>query len=307
MIQPTPGKAAATVLGLVAIGLWSTVFAFSRSLSERVGPLTAAACIYMIGGLLGCAYQAALGGGFGRASALPRRYLLGCGGLFVVYTVSLYLALGLASGREQVIEVAIINYLWPGLTLVFSVPLLGRRARPWLAVGTVVAFAGVVLALGQGAGLSWDAFRARVALNLLPYACALVAALTWPLYSNLSRRWASGADGAAMPLFILATATVLGLLRLLRPEETHWTPAAALELAYIAVFPTLLAYTFWDRAMRKGDQVLVVSLSYLTPLLSTLISCAYLAVPAGAGLWVACALVIGGAVLCKYSVVERSG
>ena len=73
----------------------------------------------------------------------------------------------------------------------------------------------------------------------------------------------------------------------------------ALELT---VFPSLLAYTFWDAAVRRGDHTLVASLSYLTPVLSTAFSCVYLGVTAHWTLWVACGLVVGGAAVCRRSV-----
>lgn len=74
----------------------------------------------------------------------------------------------------------------------------------------------------------------------------------------------------------------------------------------MSVFPTFLAYTFWDRAMRKGNIILVVSLSYFTPLLSIIISSLYLRVAIKANLWIACGLVIAGAVICKFSIIDRT-
>jgi hypothetical protein len=69
-------------------------FALARSLSERLGPLTAGACVYLAGGLL-CLlpllWRGALRQQFLR---LSRRYVFGCGFLFVLYTVLIYLAVG---------------------------------------------------------------------------------------------------------------------------------------------------------------------------------------------------------------------
>jgi drug/metabolite transporter (DMT)-like permease len=73
-------------------------------------------------------------------------------------------------------------------------------------------------------------------------------------------------------------------------------------LLFVAVCPLLLAYVFWDIAMRKGRMILVVSFSYLTPLLSTFVSCLYLRVLPGMNVWIACVLVIGGALICRYSI-----
>ena len=45
--------------GLAAIVLWSTTIAVARSLSEQTGPLTAGACVYLIGGAL-CSFPGLL-------------------------------------------------------------------------------------------------------------------------------------------------------------------------------------------------------------------------------------------------------
>ena len=66
----------------------------------------------------------------------------------------------------------------------------------------------------------------------------------------------------------------------------------------------MLGYMFWDIAMRRGHLNIVVSASYATPLLSTVLAAFVLGVRPGAGLWVACALVIAGALLCKTALRE---
>ena len=90
------------------------------------------------------------------------------------------------------------------------------------------------------------------------------------------------------------------------PEESYWSPHVIGELLYMSIFPTFLAYLFWDRAMRKGKIILVVSLSYFTPLLSIIISSLYLRVAVKANLWIACGLVIAGAVVCKFSIIDKT-
>lgn len=298
----TDRSTSSTVLGFIAILFWSTSIGCSRSLIEKLGPLTAATCIFLLSGVLGCAYLAVIGGGLRRALKLPTAYLLGCGGLFVLYEVCLYLAIGLAAGRPQVLEVGVINYLWPGLTLAFAVPILKRRAGVLLLPGIVIAFAGVVLAMAGGDGLSWGRFVEHLCAGPAPYALALVAAVTWALYSNLARKWAGDVEGSAVPLFLLATGVLLAGLRFAFPEESNWNLSAVSEVLFMALVPSLLAYVFWDAAMRRGRMTLVAAFSYLTPLLSMVVSCLYLRVSPGWNLWVACVLVIGGAVLCKRSI-----
>ena len=295
-----------TIFGILAILFWGTTIAFSRSLTEQLGPLTAASWIYMLSGIWGCIYLINKPGGIKKIFQLPILYLIGCGTLFIFYMVCLYLAVGLAFSREQVIEVSIINYLWPGLTLIFSLPILHKKGKIILIPGIVIAFAGFYLATVNSGMFSWEVFKGNFQVSYLPYLLAFMAAITWGLYSNLVRRWAGHTEGGAVPLFLLATGLVLTTIRFVFPEESYWTPQVIVELLYMSVFPTFLAYTFWDRAMRKGKIILVVSFSYFTPLLSIVISSLYLQVAVKANLWIACGLVIAGAVICRFSIIDKT-
>ena len=295
-----------TIFGILAILFWGTTIAFSRSLTEQLGPLTAASWIYLLSGIWGCVYLISKPGRIKKTFQLPILYLIGCGALFVIYTVSLYLAVGLAFSREQVIEVSIINYLWPGLTLVFSLPILHKKGKITLIPGMVLAFSGFYLATVESGMFSWEVFKGNFQVNYLPYLLAFMAAISWGLYSVLVRRWAGHTEGGAIPIFLLVTGLVLTIIRFIFPEESSWTARIVAELLYMSIFPTFLAYFFWDRAMRKGKIILVASLSYFTPLLSIIISSLYLQVAVKANLWIACGLVIVGAVICKFSIIDKT-
>ena len=297
-------EATATLLGIVAILLWCTVVGVSRRLTEQLGSLTAVSSIYLIAGAVGSTLALVLRGGAGRLVRMPKRYLFGCGSLFALYGLFLYLALGLATGRQQVLEVGIVNYLWPALTLVLSIPILGMRARAWLAPAMALVVGGIVLAMAQGGEFSWQGFLANLRMSWVPYVLALGASVAWGLYSNLSRRWAGQAEGEAVPFFLLAAGVVLALVRLTRHEEAQWSWDVVPRLAYMSLGPTLLAYIFWDYAMRKGRMVLVASLGYACPILSTFVTGFYLGVGVGPALWTAAAMVVAGAMLSNFSIVE---
>ena len=295
-----------TILGILAILFWGTTIAFSRSLTEQLGPLTAASWIYLLSGIWGCIYLVSKPGGIKKTFQLPNLYLIGCGSLFIIYTVSLYLAVGFAFSREQVIEVSIINYLWPGLTLVFSLPILHKKGKITLIPEVVLAFSGFYLATVNSGMFSWDVFKGNFQINYFPYLLAFMAAICWGLYSNLVRRWAGHTEGGDVPLFLLVTGLILTTIRFIFPEESFWTVRVVVELLYMSIFPTFIAYFFWDRAMRKGKIILVASLSYFTPLLSIIISSLYLQVAIKANLWIACGLVIAGALICKFSIIDKT-
>ncbi len=297
------GTRLGTLSGLAAIVVWSTVVAFARSLTEELGTFTAAAAAFLAGGALSCGVTTLRERGAWWRGRWSPRYLLVCGGLFVGYEVLLYLAIGSARDGRQVLEVGLLNYLWIGFTLLFAVPLLGKRPGWPLAVGMATGFAGVALAQMRS-GDSLAALSLNLRSNGLPYALALGAAVVWGLYSNLARRWAVEARGSAAPLFILAAGLALVLIRCFVHETSAWSPRVVLELAYMTVFPTTLGYVLWDVAMRRGNVVAVASLSFAIPLASTLFSARYLDVATGPALWIGCALVTVGAVLCRRGLAD---
>jgi drug/metabolite transporter (DMT)-like permease len=302
------GTRTGTVLGVVAILLWGSTVAFGRSLISQLGPLHAAAAVYALCGVLSLVYLLWRPARIREALRLPPRYLVVCGALFVLYVVCLYQALGMATGSQQAIEVGIINYLWPTATIVLAVPLLGVRARWPLIPGAVMAVAGIVLATLPVHNWSGQVFLDTFRANWVPYLLALVAALDWALYSNLSRRWAAGAGANAVPVFMVATAVVMGVLaRLQPPVEVQWSARTMLELGYLGIFPTTLGYAFWEIAMRRGNLVRVATISYFTPLISAVVAALYLHTVPGAGLWIGCALIIAGAWLCQASGLEQTG
>jgi len=293
-----------TSLGLIAIVIWSTTVALARSATEQVGPLTSAALIYLLGGALGCAYWRA-SHTTPRISSLDRRYLVGCGALFVLYQFSVYVGLGTAHNRTQVLGVGLLNYLWPMLTLVFSLLLLRIRATTLVVPGVLAATMGVFLVVTQGESLSQVFSTPGSQQSMIPYGLGLVAGISWGLYSALSRKWAGDAEAGATPIFMLAAGIILGILRFALEEQSTWSTRAMLELLYLAIGPNI-AYVFWERAMQKGDIILVASCSYFTPLLSTLISSLYLGVALTWRLWFGCALIITGAFACNLAVRQAN-
>ncbi|MGD0094494.1 MAG: EamA family transporter [Planctomycetota bacterium] len=301
-----------TLGGIAAVLLWSSSIAFVRSLRESLGVFSAGAFSYLLAGALGVAYSflirdssTPVGAPASRRppSGLSVAYLASCGALFVIYQLCLILAIGLAAGGQQVVEAGLINYLWPVLTLVFSIPILKTHARWWVVPGFALALGGTMLTEAQAlcsTPSSPGAGGASLAVPLL----ALVAAITWALYSVLARKHAAARQGNAVPWFFVASGLLMLVLRFVRHEESQWSAGSALSLVYMALFPSLIAYTLWDKAMRQGDMVLVTVFSYFTPLLSTVLTCLLLGVRPGWSVWLACLLLIAGALLSRWSLKE---
>ncbi|MFO7585260.1 MAG: EamA family transporter [Anaerolineales bacterium] len=292
----------ATLLGFLAVLLWSSMFAFSRLLTEALGTYTTGAIIYILGGGLGLAVASRQPFGLAQILRRPARYFLVCGPLFIGYMVFVYLAIGLAASHAEVVAVALANYLWPSLIMLFSIPILGNRARIWLLPGILLALAGTWLAtlISQGQDVNLSAISR---IDFLPVGLAALAAILWALYSTLARKWAAQ-QGSAVPVFLLASGLVFLLLRLFSQEDSRWEMALLPPALYLIIFPAWLGYLFWDTAMQRGDMTLVTAFSYFTPLLSTLISLLVLQVTPSPLLGLAALLVTAGAVVSKLSILE---
>lgn len=294
-------------LGLVAIALWSWSFALSRSLAEQLGVVTAAACVCLTAGACGTIYSIATGWHRPALAELGPRRIAVLGGLFAAYQAAIYVALGTAHGRESFLAVTVINYLWPGLTIALSIPLLGRRCSAALIPGIGVAFLGVVLATFGGSDASAASLLEGIAQNSLPYGLALFAAVCWALYSNLVARWAKDAGSGLVPFYFLAAGAALYPIGLLDPQEAAWSASIIAELLTLAIGVMLVGYVAWDVSMRHRESELVPALSYLIPLPSIAVSAAYLDIPLGWPLFAAAGLVIAGSVICWRSVAAPTG
>jgi len=281
----------ATLFGIFAILLWSMSVALTRSLAEALGPFGAAASIYTVSGIM--VWMVA---GKPTLRGQSPAYLILCGLLFVFYMVAFSLAIGLANSRQQTLELGLVNYLWPSLTLLFAVPLLKIRARWWMWPGLVLAFVGVLWAISGGRGLSVHQLLENVRSNPLAYALAAGAAVSWALYSNLVRLFSKGKG--ALPLFLLATGGVLwGLYFRFSSTRLHLDWPAVGELLLMGAI-TAISYQCWDLAMKKGNATLVAALSYFTPLSSIFIAGLWLNTLPGSSFWPGVGMVVAGSLLC---------
>jgi drug/metabolite transporter (DMT)-like permease len=278
--------------------------AVARSLSEQVGPITSAAAVHLIAGAASGLCLIGSSQTITRIRQLPHRYVWGCGALFVSYMLVLFLGVGLAENDQQVLEVGLLNYLWPTLTILLSLLLLNKHASLLVIPGTIAALVGVFCVLTQGSQVSWYAFVQNVLGNPAAYSLGMTAAICWALYSNLTRRWAGDGPGGAVDIFLPATGVLLLIVALAAREDGSWRVRTFAEVVFLGLV-TWVAYRLWEVAMRTGNVILVAACSYWTPLFSTIVTCLYLGVTPGPRLWLGCVLIVCGSLLTWYSISER--
>lgn len=289
----------ATLIGLVAVLCWSCTVGLIRSVTEALGAVGGAAMLYSVSAVLVLAVR-----GVPRPAQLrgvSKVYLIGCGLLFALYEICLSVAIGLAQDRTQSMELGMINYLWPSLTIVLAVLCRQQHARWWLWPGVALCIWGLVRVLGgdaagAGNGPWWQELVAHMRSNPLAYVLAFGAALLWPVYSVLSRIHGGGFNGVG--LFLLLTSAVLWL-------QWWWLGAPAMQGSWsvaaqvLAVgATTAMGYGCWEHGIQRGNLAVMAAGSYFTPVLSALWASVWLAVQPGWPFWQGVVLVTVGSLVC---------
>jgi drug/metabolite transporter (DMT)-like permease len=292
------GERAATTCGLMAILLWSTASGLIRSVSEIFGPLGGAAMIYTLGAILLVCLL-----GKPRLRSTPKIYLILGSALFVAYEVCLSLALGFASSRNQAIELGVVNYLWPCLTVVLAIIMNGQKARWIIIPGTALALFGILWVV-SGDGLSLPTIIANVQSNPLSYSLALACGITFALYCNVTRRYAGGQN--LVVLFFVLTAVVLWLKYLFSSEVIPpLTLVSSLEL-FLAAVAMAGGYALWNIGILRGNLTLLATASYSAPVLSSAFAAVWLGAALNVQFWQGAVLVTAGSLICWYATRHRT-
>ena len=295
--QSTAHSRKATLTGALAVLMWGTLAALTVSL-RAVPPFQLLAMAFGIAIASGSLWLLATGG--------PRRFslmiqplpfwLLAIAGLFA-YHALYFVALRLAPAAEA----NLINYLWP-LLIVLLAGLLpgGDRLRSAQLAGAVMGLAGTALLIGEGGTIGAGSG------SFWGYAAALCCALVWSSYSVLNRRFA-GVPSEAM-IGVCGTVALLGLAaHLLFERATIWPSGGEwLSVVAMGVGPLGLAFLAWDHGTKHGELPVLGILAYGAPVLSTLLLVTLGLASPTLELFIACALVVGGAWIATRRKVDEA-
>lgn len=294
-----------TFLGLVALGFWATSVAFTRTLSEALGPVVLVAVSFGAGGFISLCVEFRRYRKIRVLSPPAWPYLVFCGIFFICYSVGYVPAMALAKDRQVALQLGVVNYLWPGFIVLGSVYFLKYRARWYfLLPGLAITFMGIMICMAGT--VSVGLFLNAVKQNALAFALMTGSAVCWAVYSNCARKYAPASGASGVGLFQLATGILFLILQAVVGTKSTWSLSVIFPLFFYTVFVIALSYLLWDLAMQKGRLVLLGIISYLLPLLSTLFAGWYFNEPVGWHLLAGAIFIIAGAVLSRYGVIVRA-
>nr|WP_166365083.1 DMT family transporter [Pseudomonas akapageensis] len=282
---PTRTTASATAIGVIAVVLWSCL-ALLTTLTDGIPPFELLALSFgvaFLASLLVLGRQGTAGFTSWR-QPLPV-WIVGFVGIFA-YHALYFFALKAAPAAEA----SLIAYLWPLLIVLLAALLAGNRLRWRQVLGALLGLAGTAFILLQ------REHNAVAAMPVAGYLAALGCALVWSSYSVVNRRFSevpSSIIGAICGLVALAGLVChLAFETTVRPDFSQWAAIVGLGLG-----PVGLAFFAWDHATKHGSLPTLGALSYLAPLISTLLLIAVGRSHASPMLIVPALLIIAGAVI----------
>ena len=284
----------ATLLGITAILLWSTIVGLMRQVTFYFGPVGGSALVYSAASLV-----LVLTIRFPKLNTFPKAHLYLGTLLFVAYEICLSLSLGFSTSNIQAIQIGLINYLWPSITLLLAVLLNGQRPKALMLIGMAISVLGISHVLGQGQGDLWQSMLANLRENPLSFALAFSGAIIWSLYCVLTQRLANGCNG--ITLYFILTAIALWSGFILTPQpHLHFTVASIGALCLLACAMGL-GYAAWNAGILHGNITLLATLSYFIPVISILFSSLWLSQPLSSKFWIGALLVCAGSLVCWKS------
>lgn len=249
----------ATLTGLAAILLWASLAVLTTA-TGNLPPFQVLAVSFGIAALLGLT-RAALRGAAGWQELRQPGAALALSSLALFGYHALYF---IALKRAPAVEANLLNYLWPLLIVVFAGLVGGVTVRAGQWAGTLLGLVAAVLLVTRGHGLQIDS------AHVPGYLAALGAAVIWAAYSVFNRRFAdvptAAITVACACVSVLGAAAHLLFERTVAPDATQWQ-----VLVVMGIGPVGAAFWLWDHGTKRGDIALLGSLSYLAPLLSTLL------------------------------------
>lgn len=189
----------------------------------------------------------------------PKVWFIGITGLFGYHFFYF-----LAMKNAPAVEANLLNYLWPLLIVVFSALLPNEKLKWYHILGTLLGLAGAFLLVSKDGSFNFEV------QYMWGYVFALIAALTWSSYSVISRTL-SHIPTYAVTGFCIATVLFSTLCHLIFEVTVIPSSLELFGALMLGLGPVGGAFYLWDYGVKNADIKLLGSISYFTPLLSTLL------------------------------------
>lgn len=298
----------ATLIGLIPVVIWGAAMPFARLFQTDIGLFPYMAVAFGLSGLLGFFTQRARRERFPPLCVLRVPALYARGIFFVLHEGLATAAAGLVT-RERLPLVILLNYFWPTAVILCSIAFSGVRiTRLWaFCAGTLIVLASLLF---ETVGDSlFMLSREASNLDLLGCALAFVGAVSWGLYSAISRRSGDASGGGSVVPFFQLGLSVIALICAWYGSNEHALSVSSESL--VGVFLPIvgysvllsLSYAAWDYSMRRGNVVYVSLFADFIPWLSLLVAVPISGITLTSRTVVSAMSLVVGAMLTRYGTL----
>lgn len=247
----------ANLLALGAIALWASLAALGVSLAH-VPPFLLSGLGLLAGSVIALPLSRF---DFRQWRVPPTTLAIGVYGLFG-YHFLLFVALQ----NAPPVQANLINYLWPlGIVVMAPLFLPGMSLTSRHMLAALLGFGGAALAILGGRPA--DPGAPLWAWGYIP---ALMAAFVWASYSLLTKR-VKPFPTSAIGTFALVSGVLALLCHVWLEPAVSLSGRDWVQIALLGLGPLGGSFFLWDAALKRGDARQIGVLSFVTPLLSTLV------------------------------------
>lgn len=291
-------KNIATLIGFSAILQWSSIVGLLKKISFSIGADVAVLCMYSLSAVLLFAIFR-----IPDLRKIPRPYLIFATFIFAIYELCFSYAIALAQTAQQAIEVSLVNYLWPSMTVAMLILFRELKFNPLVILGLMISLSGIIYIQTGNGSFDWQMVSNNIQSNPISYILALVGAGLWALYCVITKKYSAGHNPIAL-FFIVISFVLWAKMLWLHPEQLQQLSNIELHtLGYMLLVSivTGLGYAAWNIGINQGNITILVTLSYFSPIFSALISMWILHIQLSTTFWQGAILVTLGSFVCWIS------
>lgn len=267
---PVSPRTAYVLMALTA-AFWAGNFVVGRAASGTIPPLSLAWARWAGAALLLLPF--AVGRLRADWPAIHRHaglvFLLGCLGAGIFNTLQ-YIALTTMTA----VTGAVINSAGPVLIALACWLILGDRLNAWQVLGIAISLAGVLVVVTRG-----DVSRMPELGRSVGELLMLLGLIVWAAYTALLRfrpRIHPLSFAAATYIVAAIVNTPTMLWELSSGAVVQLNPTTLAAIAYVSIFPSLLAYLFFNAAVESIGGARAGAFFHLTPLMTAVLAMIFL-------------------------------
>ncbi len=235
------------ILLVVATVFWGANFIFAKLALRSMEPSLIATFRFLIASLTVMLFFVLKQGSLNWRAVKKKLGILSVSGLIGVFIYNLMMFVGLKTTSST--NGALIMGLNPMFTLLFSVFLLKSKINRYQILGIVISFCGVLFIISGG--------HLNVLLNLKFVSgdvLLIISSMVFGLYNVINKKYLTGLDALNLTAFTTFPAALMFLVYTLsRPDRFvfHFEMMAIVAVVFMGIFGSVLAYYFWNRAVKE--------------------------------------------------------